>query len=206
MNKLIKINLYILGSLTYFFIQNIAFATDYCDFGDVHHHGSKTLCLGHRPDLSTEELNHFFKFHLEENIKYLSLKYQKNLTDKHLKKLAKNPKASSINCLNLSRTSVTYDGIVALWNSKNFGSVRDEPIYEDYYNKPISIIKIEIGHTPALETYEKLKKNSEGKSIFPLPLRNNFKIYYKDLRSEEDYLVGLKQIIVTDHKKAINEQ
>lgn len=113
-------------------------------------------------------------------------------------------RASTITGVNLSKTGVTYDGIVALWRSPILGKVRDdEPVYENYYNKPVSIIKIEIGHTPALENYKQLLRIKDKKN-FPLPLLNPFTIRYLNYTgSSYKEMHGFKDIIITNHGKEI---
>ncbi|AIL12863.1 hypothetical protein IM40_04005 [Candidatus Paracaedimonas acanthamoebae] len=183
--------------------QNHSFASKHCDLGDIYHHGPKVICLGERPNLSSDQLDHFFEKHFDKNAKILSLRCQEELTDAHLKWLSKLPQTATIIELNLSRTSISYDGIVHLWKSEFLGSVRDEqPIYESYYNTPISVVKVEIGHTKALKQYKKHLKN--GKKIFPLPLRNKFEIRYVHPAIDVEYKeIGLKQILLTDHGEPI---
>lgn len=195
---------YFFKLIIFIFSQTYLLASEYCEkVGDIHHHGPQKICLGHRPNLSTSALDHFFKHHLEEDIKYLSLKHQENITDEHLALLSKLPHAASTISLNLKYTSITYDGIAALWQSALFGSSREEiPIYESYYNLPISIIKIEIAHTPALDQYKEYK--AKGKQLFPLPLHGEFKINYihptTGVKSKKN---GFKQIVLMDHGKPI---
>lgn len=196
---------FIICSLTFYSLfQTISCAHDKCEIRELHHHGRTTVCLGHSPNLGKKQLDHFFDCHLGENTKILYLTSQQNLDDSHLGMLANSKQASTIVELNLMRTNVTYDGIVSLWRSKILGSIRDdEPIYERYYNMPVSVIKIEIGHTPALMQYAELLK--KGKNIFPLPLSKDFGITYLDYTGggNSGVVVGFRDIILMNHGKEI---
>ena len=207
MNSLIKPKLFLIGLLS-FSLYNSPLASCRYDLGDFHHHSDpKRVCLKHRPDLSEEQLDHFFKRHLESNIKFLDLENQKNLENRHLQMLADSPDAAGIIRLNLKWCKkITYEGIVALLKSPTFGSQREDeaPVYDRRYNKPISIIKVEIGHTRACDQFESCVKPS-GKKIFPLPLVDDFNIKYLssswDSGDSKSYRLklGLKKIIITDH-------
>lgn len=95
--------------------------------------------------------------------------------------------------LDLSNTKVTYEGIRHLWKSENIGKERhDDPIYEAYYNLPISCVYVEIDNTPALQQYYYFKK--DNKVIFPLPLKENFLIEYDNSDVGQ---IGFKEIILT---------
>lgn len=206
MNSLIKHRLLLIGLLS-FSLYNSPLASCRYDLGDFHHHSDpKRVCLKHRPDLSKEQLDHFFKRHLEPNIKFLDLENQKNLENQHLQMLADSPCAASIIHLNLKWCKkISYEGIVALLKSPTFGSRRDEePVYDRRHNKPISIIEVEIGHTHASDQFELCVKPN-GKKIFPLPLVGDFNIKYLssswdsgDSTSHRSKL-GLKKITITDH-------
>jgi len=210
MNSLIKHRLLLIGLLS-FSLYNSPLASCRYDLGDFHHHSDpKRVCLKHRPDLSEEQLDHFFKRHLESNRKFLDFGIQKNLTNQHLKMLADSPHAASIIRLNLKWCEkISYEGIVALLKSPTFGSRRDEePVYDRRYNKPISIIEVEIGHTRARDQFELCVKPS-GKKIFPLPLVDDFNIKYLssswdsgDSKGHRSKL-GLKRIVITDHDEIL---
>lgn len=102
-------------------------------------------------------------------------------------------------------TDVTYDGIAHLWKSKILGSVRDdEPVYDQFYNLQVSVIVIEIGHTPAFKQYQNILQQKQ-KKIFPLPLLKEFGINnlkYTGENSEEE-IIGFKRIIILNHGKIL---
>ncbi|MBP6951504.1 MAG: hypothetical protein KBC28_04720 [Alphaproteobacteria bacterium] len=52
--------------LTYNTFQAIACPDEDCDFKDLHHHGSKIICLGRQPDLTGSQLDHFLKYHIKK--------------------------------------------------------------------------------------------------------------------------------------------
>lgn len=171
-----------------------------CDFSDVNHHGPRVLCLGKHPNLKREQLDDFFTYHLKPNTISLDLRCQPNLDDSHLIKLAESPQAAMIAEINLSRTNVTYDGIAALWRSPVLGSHRDDPpLFERYYNLPVSVIKVEIGHTPALETYKDMLSRM-GRKIYPFPMREQFNIsFWTPYNRFSNPQQGFKDVILMDH-------
>lgn len=119
------------------------------------------------------------------------------MNDEKLAILANYSQSGEIKYLNLSNSDITYDGIVSLWRSKTFGGIRyDDPIYERYYNLPVSVIKLEIKNTPALDQYKKFTR--QGKNIFPLPLRKDFTIIYKNEKQ-----IGFKEIVLLNNGKMI---
>ena len=208
MTKSIQTILFTFGLM--FFCINITPTQghDHCqilDLSDVHHHGRTTVCLAQLSKLTKLQLDHFLTSHLENNTKCLKLNYQINLDDSHLKTLAESKLSGRIIRLDLMGTSVTYDGIALLWKSKTLGSVRDdEAVYDQFYNLQVSVIMIEIGHTPALQQYINVRETKQ-KRIFPLPLRKEFVIHnlsYAGENSQED-TIGFKKIILLNHGEEI---
>lgn len=171
---------------------------------DIYHHGKHILCLRQYPDLSEEELNHIFDYHLKSKITHMDLSNQENLNDDHLKKLACNPKLLRVDSLDLKNTNVGYSGIVALLKSDTLSSIRyGEAIYYRYYNKAVSIVNVDIDNTRALKEYE--ERRQKGINTFPLPLRDDFEISYH--RYSEKYITetksGIKEVIVKINEKEI---
>ncbi|AIK96903.1 hypothetical protein [Candidatus Odyssella acanthamoebae] len=203
--KIKNINVsFIIGSLTFYgLLTSVGWTHDQCGIKELHHHGRATVCLGYGPQLSKEQLAHFFDEHLEKNTKIMYFNAQENLNDNHLEVLSKSKQAATVIELDLMRTKVTYDGIASLWRSPILGSVRDdEAVYEKYYNLPVSVIKVEIGHTPALKSYKEFLR--KGKKIFPLPLRKDFEITYRGYTGESSEAVeGFKEIVLLNHGKEI---
>ncbi|MBW8309964.1 MAG: hypothetical protein K0M45_10105 [Candidatus Paracaedibacteraceae bacterium] len=203
--KIKNINVpFIIGSLTFYgLLPSVGWTQDQCGIKELPHHGRATVCLGHSSTLTQAQLDHFFDCHLSTNTKIMYFNAQKNLNDGHLDVLSKSKQAATVIELDLMRTKVTYDGIASLWRSPILGSIRDdEAVYEKYYNLPVSVIKVEIGHTPALKSYKEFLR--KGKKIFPFPLRKNFKITYRDYTGEGREIVkGFKEIVLLNHGKEI---
>jgi hypothetical protein len=176
----------------------------HCDvIGDFcHHRISGLACLKHHKGMSQENLKRFIDQHLGTDIIKLNLSKQKNVTDEILKQLAESKRASAIQSLDLMSTSAGYSGIVALWNSSTFGSlVRGSPIYEIHTGKPVSVIKIEVGHTRVIKQYE------EKKFAYPLPLHKDFEIIYGHKGIGNKWkITGYKQIKLFDHGEELETQ
>lgn len=171
---------------------------------NLHHHGPHTICLKQHPNLSEDELDEFFaEYFNRKNILSLNLSHQENLQNSHLDLLSKSVLGKSLRRLNLQGCpNISYEGIVFLWKSPILGSIIDEePIYESYYNKPISLVTVEIGNTKALNQYQTLVR-PDGKQIFPLPLLDKFNISYINLAWANNISsrkeVGFKKLIITN--------
>lgn len=163
-----------------------------CKF-DIYHR-DKTIACFCRKILTHEELLYCIDNCLKENTLSINWTNQSNLNDSHLEKLSQHTNAKRIKYLNLSGTNITYDGLRFLFKSLTFASVRDEdPIYESYYNKPVSVVKIEIKDTPAIKQYMELLEKK--KRIFPLPLRSKFTIIYFSNKKEN----GFKQLLLMNN-------
>lgn len=118
--------------------------------------------------LTDDELHYFIDNCLDFDTTTINYNGQINLNDEHLEKMSK--------CSN-----ATYDGIRFLWQSLTFGSSRkDSPVYESYYNKAVSIIKLEIKSTLAL-----VQK-------YPSPLKDKFIIHYPHGNKK----TGFKKIVL----------
>ncbi len=167
-----------------------------------HHKTSGIACLRHNQNLSTDDLAHFIKRHLGNDIYKLDLSSQENLDNDILKVLADRKNAGAIQFLNLMSTNAGYSGIVELWNSLTFGSlVADSPTYELHTGVPVSIIEIEIGHTRVYKQYKK------GLFDYPLPLLGDFEITYGHRGVGEPWkTVGYKQIKLLDHGKELTRK
>lgn len=172
----------------------------YEKYVDIHHHGQSSICLNHMAKLTAEELDDFIYNRICDNVHTLLLGTQSNLNNEHLKILSELPCSKRIKYLNLSNTEVTYDGISYLWNSKNVGSIwTDSPIYDNYYNLPLSIVEVDITNTPAIQQY--LKYKNQDKHIFPLPFKGNFEIKQG---GSDKIKTGLKQIVLINDDKKIS--
>lgn len=134
---------------------------------------------------------------------YVDLSNQEELTNEHLKELTLHPNCASVIRVDLEDCSnITYKGIRALLKSPILGSERwDDPVYNKRSNLPVSVVKIEIEGTKAIEEYEEYLMSKE-KAIFPLPLQDDFVIKYMGygyyLKEKE---IGHKKIEVTNDGK-----
>jgi hypothetical protein len=146
-----------------------------------------------------ESFLHYIQSHLDTKVNSLHFDYCEDLDNDILKELALSSNASAIVYLNCHSTKITYNGLVALWNSPTFGClVSDSPTYHRATGTPMATIKIEIGGTKALKQYQ------EGRFKYPLPLRGNFEITYGHRCLGEPYtLFGYKQIILLEDGKEI---
>lgn len=158
--------------------------------GDFCHHDAGIACLQKNKKLSAIELSHFFNKHLGSDISTLNLQYQNAVDSPLVQVLAQCKKAHSITSLNLAHTSVGYAGIVELLKSPSFGSLRcDQPLFEPHTETPISIVNVEIAFTRAFEQY------IAGKFKYPLPLLENFCIFYGNIQRGPFYSkLGYKQV------------
>lgn len=204
MKKNTKLFLVFMFNLTLLNVRGMAMDKiehDHCPrIGNFCHHlTSGTACLRHNTKLSKDDLSHFIKCHLGNDIYRLDFSLQDNLNSDTLKVLANTDNAGAIRFLDVMSTNATYNGIVALWNSSTFGSlVADSPTYERHTGVPVSIIEIEIGHTKLYEQYQSRSFD------YPLPLLANFEITYGHRGIGESWKTkGYKQIKLLDHGKEL---
>lgn len=176
------------------------------DIGDIYHHGNHMLCLRKSPELSRTQLTHIFNEHLKKSVLKMNLSDQPNLTDAHLEQISESSKSKRIVSLNLRNCKqVGYDGLLALLKSPYLGSIcEDEPLYLPYDNTEISIIKVEIAGTLALEQYETLSQKN-GERIFPFPIRDRFEINYTcpSGRHIVETVCGYKELSLTNNGERI---
>jgi len=142
-----------------------------------------------------EAIIHLIQSHLDTNVYRLNLGHQDFIDNDVLKEIAASPTTAAINYLNLQSTNVSYNGIVALWNSLSLGSlVSDVPTYERHTGNPIVKISIEVGNTKVI------KQHQQKLFTYPLPLLRDFEITYGHRGLGESWkMFGLKQIILLNN-------
>jgi len=157
------------------------------------------ISLSECPNLPPDQLKNFVRSLNTGEItpvyttKYLDLSNQIHLTDKHIKYLFgpkfKNKYLGWIDHLNLSSTNVTFKSVELLWACKRFGR-RIRGLAEYYHSMPLRMLTVEIGNTPALQSW------------YPLPLLKNFIFFGKacGYSCTKKRYEGLKKLCVTNNE------
>lgn len=147
-------------------------------------------------DNTKESVIHFIQSHLNTNINGLNFSNKPYIDNDILEELANNDNASAIINLDCHSTGISYNGIVALWNSMSFGSLSSSgmPTYNKHTGVPMITINIEVGNTKVIDQH----KNKRFK--YPLPLLDGFEVTYGHRCIGKPYtLFGYKKIILLDN-------